>query len=327
MDSNDRLKERYYKVLDSLPDHVFIFSESGIYIDVYGGEENATGFDCKPFIGHSLNDVAPPEMAAQFLSYITKALAENATQVVKYHFANQNMIKLPAEVMPPEELWFEGTIKPLPITENGERTVVWMARNITQRYYLEKQLKKLSETDEMTGVSNRRAFMSYLAKELKKFRRYHVDVSFLMLDIDRFKAINDQLGHQSGDEVIKHVAKLCQLEVREVDYLGRIGGEEFAIILAHTGEDKALEIAERIRESISSASCEVEDYSVNVTVSIGVSQMRTTDDSIKFVLSRADKAMYHSKVTGRNKVTVYSRGLKNSKVNLTSENRIVLRSS
>ena len=72
MDSNDRLKDRYYKVLDSLPDHVFIFSESGIYIDVYGGEENATGFDCKPFIGHSLNDVAPPEMAAQFISYITK---------------------------------------------------------------------------------------------------------------------------------------------------------------------------------------------------------------------------------------------------------------
>ncbi|MFC1235848.1 diguanylate cyclase [Vibrio sp. F74] len=305
MECKDKLFTRYYTVLDSLPDHVFIFSESGIYIDVYGGEDNRTGFDCKPFIGRSLYDVAPSEMATKFHSNIRRALDENATQFVQYHFANQDMIVLPNDVTPPKDLWFEGTIKPLPITENGERTVVWMARNITHRYYLEERLKRLSETDELTGILNRRAFMSHLAEELKRYHRYQTNVTLLMLDIDRFKNVNDQFGHQSGDEVIKHIVNLCQLGIREVDCLGRIGGEEFAIVLGHTEMDRAINIAERIRKSVSSCPCEIDGYMVNVTVSIGISQLKNSDDNIKFILSRADKAMYYSKGDGRNKVTVY----------------------
>ncbi|BCK11612.1 hypothetical protein VCSRO207_2708 [Vibrio cholerae] len=92
---------RYYTILDSLPDHIFIFSESGRYVDVFGGAENETGFDCKDFIGRHLHDILPSEMADEFLGYINRALSANTTQRVKYKFEEEQMIELPAHVPKP----------------------------------------------------------------------------------------------------------------------------------------------------------------------------------------------------------------------------------
>lgn len=163
-----QLKERYYTVLDSLPEYVFVFTESGIYVDVFGGEDNETGFDCKPFIGKSLYDVSPPEMAKEFHSYILEALKTNQKQVVSYKFEKLNMMDLPSDVPTPQTMWFEGTIKPLPIIDHGERTVVWMAKNVTERHLLEQRLKKLSEIDDLTGIANRRSFTHSLTEALKE---------------------------------------------------------------------------------------------------------------------------------------------------------------
>ncbi|RQW62800.1 hypothetical protein EES38_13855 [Vibrio viridaestus] len=98
--------KHYFTILDALPDHIFVFSETGVYVDVFGGDGNATGFDCKPFIGRTLHDIAPPEMADMFLSFVAKALAENMTQKVKYRFGETDMIELPADVPHPQEIWF-----------------------------------------------------------------------------------------------------------------------------------------------------------------------------------------------------------------------------
>lgn len=304
MANRDTALNRYFTVLDSLPEHVFVFTESGRYVEVFGGAENALGFDCKPFIGKTLYDVAPVELATMFHRCITETLELNRTNVVEYCLGEGNNVDVPDEVNLPDEIWFEGTIKPLPWVEDGERTVVWMAKNITERYRLEKKLKQLSETDELTGIPNRRALMSALKKELKRFQRDQTNAALLMVDIDHFKQINDELGHQAGDEVLKFITNLSKIELRETDFLGRIGGEEFAIILCNTNISKALEVAERLRASIEKSIYTSDIKEIDITISIGATEILKADESIKCILARADRAMYRSKKNGRNQVSV-----------------------
>lgn len=300
------LKERYFSVLDSLPDHVFLFSESGVYIDVYGGEDNATGFDCKSFIGRSLYDVVPQEMAEKCHATILSALESNETQITLYKFDKQCMLDLPAHIDPPEEIWFEGTVKPLSIKINGEKTVVWLAKNITQRHRLEQRLKKLSETDELTGVSNRRTFTASLSQRFEEYQLHHRQFSLILFDIDRFKRINDAIGHLCGDDVIQHVVKVFQSGLRSSDWIGRIGGDEFAIILNDTTQQTASIIATKLCNKLENKKCITDDHQIAVTVSAGVTQVEGNDNDIRTILSRADKAMYKSKTNGRNKVSLYS---------------------
>lgn len=323
MDGQNSLSRNYYQILDAMPDHIFIFSQSGKYLDVFGGEDNQSGFDCKPFIGKTLYDVSPADVAIKFHSYIKKTLQTNKTLVVHYHFANESMLQLPDGVTVPDELWFEGIIKPLPALDDGEKRVVWTARNITLRHHLEEQLKRLSETDELTGVLNRRAFMAKLATELHRYQRYTQDTCLLVIDIDKFKSVNDLLGHQSGDLVIKHVTDICSEEIREIDFIGRLGGEEFAILLRDSNLQGALKIAERLRSKISSSLCVVENYNVHVTVSIGLSQLEIDDVSSESVISRADKAMYCSKRQGRDQVNIFHEEMNNSDIKLQKYSHIL----
>ncbi len=303
------LSERYFTVLDSLPDHVFVFSETGIYVDVYGGAENATGFDCKPFIGRSLADVAPPEMANKFLTYITLALETNQTQTVIYKFDKQDMIDLPAHVPIPQEIWFEGIIKPLPLVENGEKTVVWIAKNVTQRHYLEQRLKTLSEIDELTGIANRRALTGKLLKAMQNFHSNHQPHSLMMIDIDRFKLINDSIGHAAGDEIIKHIVSVIQRHLNSTSFLGRIGGEEFAVVLHNMALSDATAFAEQLRVEVKNSPCTLGDYVINATISVGITTICEEDSDIKDILHRADTAMYHSKTKGRDSVSQYSEAI------------------
>ncbi|MCE0494600.1 sensor domain-containing diguanylate cyclase [Vibrio salinus] len=297
---NEELLSRYFKILDTLPDHIFIFSESGIYVDVFGGEDNATGFDCKPFIGKKLHDVTPKEMSDMFLFYIRTSLSTNQTQKVKYKFDEQDMIDLPADVPKPQEIWFEGTIKPLPLIHDGEKTVLWIAKNITQQHVLEQQLKSLSEIDELTSIFNRRSLTNTLKSAIDEYHQFGRVFSLIMFDIDKFKRVNDTLGHAAGDEVIKHVVNVCLQELRSCDTIGRFGGEEFAIILRDTHIDNAFFVAEKLRIQLEESVCELRKYNVNVTASLGVTEVLADDFHVRSIISRADKAMYHSKMKGRN---------------------------
>ncbi|NVD06503.1 GGDEF domain-containing protein [Vibrio sp. JPW-9-11-11] len=299
------LKQRYYTVLDALPDYVFVFSQSGVYLDVFGGEESATGFDCKPFIGRSLYEVAPPEMAKQFHSYIQTALDTNQAQIVRYKFDTQNMIELPDGVAIVDELWFEGLIKPLPLIDNGERTVVWTAKNITERHLLELRLKELSEKDDLTGIANRRMFTESLVTALENYRSGGRTFSLLMIDIDRFKSVNDTMGHNVGDEAIRMVAQRLFGQLKHSDGFGRIGGEEFSAILFDINTETAKLVAEKLRISLADSPLKIDSYQVPLTISIGVTQVNADDIDIKSILSRADEAMYRSKRLGRNRVTIY----------------------
>jgi len=163
------------------------------------------------------------------------------------------------------------------------------------------ELEALSATDPLTGIHNRRSIFELLEIELKRSSRHRASFSLLMLDIDLFKSINDRFGHHVGDIVLQNVCQECIEELREIDSMGRIGGEEFIILLPETNVEGAEKIAERIRKRIEENEIIIESEKIKVTVSIGVTKNQI-DESKESLLKRSDQAMYLSKEKGRNQI-------------------------
>ncbi len=124
----------------------------------------------------------------------------------------------------------------------------------------------------------------------------------LMLDIDHFKRVNDQHGHAAGDAVLRHLASLMRVGQRKIDKLGRVGGEEFAILLPGANGDAALAYAERLRQSVAGTPIEIDGVMLAITVSIGIASLNAADPTADAALIRADKALYSAKEAGRNRV-------------------------
>ena len=157
--------------------------------------------------------------------------------------------------------------------------------------------------DSLTGCLSRTAFFRLLRQELDRFRRYQVPFSMAYLDIDRFKTVNDNHGHAVGDLVLRHIGRLLDESTRDLDFIGRIGGEEFAICLPSTDHGGARNKAERIRKKLMASPYVTADASVSLTVSFGVGQIRP-DESIDSLVRRTDAALYTAKADGRNVVRV-----------------------
>lgn len=168
------------------------------------------------------------------------------------------------------------------------------------------EMRKLANTDALTGIANRRHILNLGNRELSRARRYGNPLSVLMLDIDKFKSINDRWGHPSGDRVIQELANATMLLVRGQDMCGRLGGEEFALILPETDASGAAVIAERLRRTVeASEACRADDGTVvRFTISIGVASLTPADASFEAMLQRADKALYRAKEGGRNRLVV-----------------------
>ena len=183
--------------------------------------------------------------------------------------------------------------------------VVVVSRDITELKHLEAELRKMAATDFLTGLANRRHFLARLEQELARIHRLEEHrASVLMLDSDHFKRVNDTFGHATGDNVLRHLAVLMQKGLRKVDIAGRVGGEEFAIILPGADLPAAEVFAERLRKKVAGTPMAQEDRAIPLTVSIGVTGMKASDTSADDALVRADRALYRAKERGRNKVAV-----------------------
>jgi diguanylate cyclase (GGDEF)-like protein len=160
-------------------------------------------------------------------------------------------------------------------------------------------LRRLSNLDSLTSIANRRHFFEMANREFSRIRRYKRDLSVLMLDIDNFKAVNDSQGHAVGDKVIVALVELALAKLRHLDVIGRLGGEEFAILLPETANEEAVLVADRLRHSVeTSTSGDIP----GITVSIGASTVLAEDANFEVALNRADKALYQAKSAGRNRV-------------------------
>ncbi|MDD2604467.1 MAG: sensor domain-containing diguanylate cyclase [Desulfobacteraceae bacterium] len=160
----------------------------------------------------------------------------------------------------------------------------------------------LARTDYLTQIHNRRCFFDVAEKELRRVRRYNIPLSVIMLDIDDFKAINDQFGHGVGDAVLKEVATLCRSVLREFDTLARYGGEEFVALLPGSTKAQALNVAERIRQAVAKASLNQLPADRKITVSLGVAGKNDPDCDIDALVDEADQALLQAKQKGKNRV-------------------------
>ncbi|MAZ66071.1 MAG: diguanylate cyclase response regulator [Kangiellaceae bacterium] len=192
-------------------------------------------------------------------------------------------------------------------------------RIISQQQEIEEQnvtLKSLAEKDELTGAYNRRYFNQALSKEIRRARRYQQPLSLILADIDHFKNINDQWGHQAGDDILTEYCSIQQGELRfDVDWVARYGGEEFVIVLPNTSHLKALQVAEKLRQKVELNSFVTTNVVLNVTSSYGIATLDETSscdlsDEFSSLLKRADERLYQSKARGRNQCTGVIHALK-----------------
>lgn len=185
----------------------------------------------------------------------------------------------------------------------------------------QERISDLANHDELTGVHSRRAFMSMARQLFSVVERQHKPFAVLMLDVDHFKQVNDTYGHAAGDEILKRFAANCMDCLRHSDLLGRIGGEEFCVVLPDTGSDGAAEVAERIRAGFEAGESGWQGHRLRATVSIGVSLRGIDAATLEGLMAGADEALYQAKHQGRNRVIQVSDGVTAPSVKLVWDGR------
>ena len=251
-----------------------------------------------------LTDYATQIGSALEVTLLSFALAERINQERKMRFeAQQDALNTERELRQARE-------QALDIQKQATESLENRVQERTQELEkLNRMLEELSDTDQLTGLKNRRYLDRALEEEFARGIRYQHSLSILLMDIDHFKQFNDTYGHLIGDDCLRQVATAIRLGLRwPSDRPTRYGGEEFCVLLPETSVEGALCVAERIRESVAAMNFKVKETNVPVTISIGVlSMIPTADETCSDMLAKADEALYQSKANGRNRVTLYCR--------------------
>jgi len=175
-------------------------------------------------------------------------------------------------------------------------------RDISELIGLQNKLQSIANTDSLTGILNRRAFTEQTHKAFSYAQRHNYPLTLLMLDIDFFKRINDTFGHAAGDSALQRFTDTVSASIRQEDIFGRVGGEEFCLLLPSVTAERGFKVAEKIRAAVEAQTLTLDNTAITMTVSIGLSYRLPTDVSLPEMQQRADKALYEAKHTGRNRV-------------------------
>lgn len=168
----------------------------------------------------------------------------------------------------------------------------------------DRRLMELASTDALTGLLNRRVLLAEMKRRMEEARRYDSKLTVMMLDIDRFKQVNDQYGHLAGDRVLKKISAVIVKCARRTDYLGRYGGEEFLLVCPNTDADETAILAERIRSAVEALEQNALGIARRITLSIGIAQMWHAELELKELIAAADRGLYRAKEAGRNQVCI-----------------------
>lgn len=254
------------------------------------------GYAREELLGKPANDLTYPEDREAASTYRQQLLSGAAHSVA----AEKRYVRKDGSV-----IWVNRTVSLVRDPQGQPLYFLRVVEDITERKRLEAELRELAITDMLTGLPNRRAFMNRLEEEHARMQRFDTQqAAVLMLDLDHFKRINDSCGHPAGDAVLRQVAARIRDEIRRVDMCGRIGGEEFAILLAGANAETAREFAERLSWKIADTTVSYEGRDLAVTVSIGIAVMQADDENADRALLRADAALYRAKEAGRDRVEV-----------------------
>ena len=193
---------------------------------------------------------------------------------------------------------------PLRDENNEVRHLFIYIQNVTEVASYEKKLVDMNMKDGLTGIFNRRFLETKLAEEFNRHKRYGGGYSIIMFDIDHFKKVNDTYGHQCGDFILRSISLRISSLVRNVDFLARYGGEEFCCVLPETRIPAAIKVAERFRDAVERQENNFDGNLIQVTISLGVAEFKTTMESPGILMKKVDKALYRAKREGRNRVVV-----------------------
>jgi len=284
-------------VVDAIPGAFYVIDEQGYFVRWNGAARELAGAPHERMPRTKVLDAICQEDRPLIASLIQEALAkgyaEAEARVARVDNGNG------------EIRWRFLTARRVDIA--GRAYLVGTGLDVTERKKLECDLVHQARTDFLTGIPNRRHFLDLADLELARARRYGRPFSMLMLDLDLFKTVNDRYGHRVGDLTLQKVVEVCREMLREVDVFGRLGGEEFGIILPETDAEQALQVADRLRQAIAIASVALpQGGSVGITTSVGVATYSEADSDVDAVFNRADRALYDAKRSGRDRVS--SRG-------------------
>jgi diguanylate cyclase (GGDEF)-like protein/PAS domain S-box-containing protein len=291
-------EELYRLLAENAWDVIWTMEIDGTISYVSPAVERMRGITPDEAKAQTLDQIHPPESAARVTEYFTDLYTAMAAGTVPPRYQGER------EYYRKDGSIMLGELDVIPQVDAEGKVVriLGVTRDISERRAFEDELSRLAVTDSLTGVWNRRQGERLLAADMAESRRYGPELSLLMLDIDHFKEINDEFGHQAGDQILVELTERLTAQVRATDVLARWGGEEFVILMRHCTLADAEPLAEKLRTIVSDTSFPVVG---TVTVSIGAAELKP-DDDLSSWLDRADQAMYDAKAAGRNAVRVRS---------------------
>jgi two-component system, cell cycle response regulator len=283
------------RLVELLPNPLWVKDLAGHYRLYNQAFREFFGIDAEAWVGHSAEEVLGRHLPPEELDSDCRVLdgssrREEFETTIPDHAGRPRALLVTKAALPADG-----------VVPNG---IIGIAADITERKSLERELRRLATMDSLTGVPNRRHFSTLAHQEMERANRYDLPLSVIMLDVDHFKTVNDSWGHAIGDEMLKAVTAAIQGELREVDVLGRMGGEEFALLLPQTGIGGAAQVAERLRSAVAAIRLPLAEGCLEATISLGVTTRLEGEAQFEHLLGRADRAMYEAKQAGRNRVAI-----------------------
>ncbi|HJX14746.1 MAG TPA: EAL domain-containing protein [Candidatus Deferrimicrobiaceae bacterium] len=283
-------EEKTWALMRAIPDLIFRIGADGTVLDLVAGEESGAHPSMERWAGRKLSEMIPGEAAEEAFRHTEQARMTGSIQVFEYDQASGV-----------ESRSFEARVVSIP---NGES--LFIARDITDRKKAEERLAYLAYHDSLTGLPNRVTFKERLVLDLARAKRRAEVVGVVLVDLDRFKEVNDTLGHESGDKLLVAVAQRLQETVRDTDTVSRMSGDEFCVILPDQKDGHAaVEAARRIRFALVTP-FDIGGQEIHLTASMGLSLFPFNGDAPEILVKNADIAMFRAKALGRDTLQVFS---------------------
>ena len=287
------------QIVNLAEDAVVIIDATHVIISFNTGAERMFGYGPKEVIGERLDILLPERFQLQHdvmvdefgqTPDLTRQMGQRNRQIYGRR-KDGNEFVASAQIMR--------------VGDAGHRYYAAILRDVSESKKTEEELLRLAATDPLTGALNRREFTLLADREALRSNRYHHALSLLMMDLDQFKRLNDTYGHAAGDKVLQRFTTLCTNTLRNVDFFGRWGGEEFVALLPETDIEGAAVIGERLRKLVAESVLTYHDHKINFTVSVGIAQYKDGETTLDGPLGRADSAIYDAKKAGRNRISVF----------------------